>query len=661
MSEHHDVENAVDNERSVDRRISNSRSLPSLPSNLDQSNSGQMSNATSSSQLTSSDKLSALPVRSSPAVGRFRSPSRVRRSLEGSSSVMSFSDSPRPVQGGTLPLPPSASGNVERAYSPDGSTGRETPRQQRVSFESDRVSLPTLRSFRQAVSPRLIQGGDPNASATGPANRSGSRPRKDSAESRSRSHSRPASPLRFLPWPSIHRGQSREEPFVPVDPFKLRLHLAHAVHHNNATDNDSEYACNCEDTVAFCLPCPCSTTAHPNSKISMYFATFNFFVLDTLPRVVYLYLLLRLPSLYFSRVARIFEDAELSRPDVQRMIEACGFRESGFRESAPIAAAQGDGATSLRGGGGGAARSNAEPILPPYPEQWNAPAVSPALIQFRRTWEEFIESLLKEWKTLNVVSALLLTAILTMFQIPSAAADPLTRTAALVSLVCALMSLSYGCIFIIRFGTMRSMYRASRWAEEAQRSKTSIWWNVWVMLAMPAVWLTWSMITFVTSILSFVWRTGDSSNPDTRKALSPIHELGPRVLITCLTLLGLLYFWKIVGTFRRYGSSGQRKATDGLWSEAPGVRTQTRGGDGDERRRRAVGPESDRQREAAVRGRERQRPATGLGLDLGLAGMIGEKGNGEIVNGVVRDGDEEKNEVREFVQPAGSRPASPGM
>lgn len=98
-----------------------------------------------------------------------------------------------------------------------------------------------------------------------------------------------------------------------------------------------------------------------------------------------------------------------------------------------------------------------------------------------------------------------------MFQIPDAEGDPLTRTAALFSLVCALMSLSYGCIYIVRFGTMRSMYRASRWAEvtfhcdkfvyhylttaaflkEARKTNTVIWWNVWVLLAMPAIWIAW--------------------------------------------------------------------------------------------------------------------------------------------------------------------------
>ena len=52
-----------------------------------------------------------------------------------------------------------------------------------------------------------------------------------------------------------------------------------------------------------------------------------------------------------------------------------------------------------------------------------------------------------------------------MFQIPDAANDAITRTAALLSLVAALWSLSFGCIYILRFGTMRSMAKASRWAE----------------------------------------------------------------------------------------------------------------------------------------------------------------------------------------------------
>ena len=48
---------------------------------------------------------------------------------------------------------------------------------------------------------------------------------------------------------------------------------------------------------------------------------------------------------------------------------------------------------------------------------------------------------------------------------PEAADNPITRSTALLSLICALMSLSYGCIYIMRFGTMRSIYRSSMWDE----------------------------------------------------------------------------------------------------------------------------------------------------------------------------------------------------
>ena len=41
-----------------------------------------------------------------------------------------------------------------------------------------------------------------------------------------------------------------------------------------------------------------------------------------LPRQVYLNFLLRLPGIYFSRDARMFEDAEVSRPDIEGIIDS---------------------------------------------------------------------------------------------------------------------------------------------------------------------------------------------------------------------------------------------------------------------------------------------------------------------------------------------------
>jgi hypothetical protein len=67
--------------------------------------------------------------------------------------------------------------------------------------------------------------------------------------------------------------------------------------------------------------------------------------------------------------------------------------------------------------------------------------------------------------TCPIDSLLLGSTILNLFQITEAVDDPVTRTAALLSLICALMSLCYGCMYIVKFGMMRNMFHASRWAE----------------------------------------------------------------------------------------------------------------------------------------------------------------------------------------------------
>ncbi|TDL17644.1 hypothetical protein BD410DRAFT_729643 [Rickenella mellea] len=291
-------------------------------------------------------------------------------------------------------------------------------------------------------------------------------------------------------WP-LYRLHSREEPFVPVDPYRFLLFPA---------------------SLADSLKQKHETLAH---------------VLDQLLRQAYRHALLRLPSIYFSRVCRLFEDAEVSRPEIMRMI-------AGVQAGAEL------------------------------PAEWTPPVVSPALVRFKMSWEEFVESVMREWKTLNVVSALLLSAILTLFQIQDAANGPVTRPFALLSLIAALWSLSFGCVYILRFGTMRSMYKASQWAEEAQKTKTLMWWNVWVLLAMPAVWLAWSMIFFCIAILAYVWSTG--SRTDVITGPSPRAELAPRIAVSIVFAVGLVYFALIIRTFKAYG--GKRGHGHKHWDSA---------------------------------------------------------------------------------------------
>jgi hypothetical protein len=107
-------------------------------------------------------------------------------------------------------------------------------------------------------------------------------------------------------------------------------------------------------------------------------------------------------------VARIFEDAEVSKPDIQRMIDATKGTASPDRAMGAWAA---DGGTATGAGiasGTGVVMGAMGQILP-FPEDWAPPTVSPALARFKNSWEEFIDSLLREWKTLNIVSALLLS------------------------------------------------------------------------------------------------------------------------------------------------------------------------------------------------------------------------------------------------------------
>ena len=248
------------------------------------------------------------------------------------------------------------------------------------------------------------------------------------SQSPPRHHSRATSPLRMLQqWSSGLLGhRTPEEPFVPVDPFKLHYHFPfccfpHTHIHDLETGESSDIsgAYDCDDLI-------------PTKSIKSFFKDAQFFIVDTLPRQVYLNFLLYLPAMYFSRVARIFEDAEVTKLEIQRMIDCggsgpgmmsthsgnSGLPTSGTWEpnilaqstpahipmstfSAPVPGLRSTGAVSGSPQGGNA------PMPLPFLDEWTAPLVSPALIRFRHSWEAFVDSLMREWKTLNVISALL--------------------------------------------------------------------------------------------------------------------------------------------------------------------------------------------------------------------------------------------------------------
>ncbi|KAG6887152.1 hypothetical protein C0995_000960 [Termitomyces sp. Mi166 len=151
------------------------------------------------------------------------------------------------------------------------------------------------------------------------------------------------------------------------------------------------------------------------------------FLLSALPREIYLYFLLTLPLLYVSRVDEIFQEVERNKSAIEHKMAN---------------------------------------DVPPW--QQTLAADSPGITRLVNSWGYFIDSSVKEWETLNIVSVLLSAAILTTLQIDGVVTDPYTRYFALLALVCSLMSLLYGCLYVIRFNAMRRTRKILKWAEVTQ-------------------------------------------------------------------------------------------------------------------------------------------------------------------------------------------------
>lgn len=574
-----------------------------FPSSEDQGHGGEGPSTSSkdSSATSATDKLSELPQHSASGskVTRFSppptSPRQQRHSLDGdllnfpTLHVSDFEISPLRKLKDKF-----GSHNSRGTTAGISASEGNSPHNGRVSVDSDRPKS-TPRSGRNLLGHHLRVGSDPHLplssfhSPTGATDgdvSSSNRHQDFASRSPSYSRSRAISPLRFIHnlSASLHHNRHHsepEEPFVPINPFKSRVNFEFTAWFSSKSASKSvdielgqasvnsapTYSSGAEDCDVVLVSSikDCARHAH-------------IFVGDVLPRLIYLNLLLRLPALYFSRVARVFRDAEISRPDIERMIEAGEYcilpspfdpqlddRPFYTVHPHPLQEPAQYSTDYRRQRGGGKERGTSQRqgatagmTSSQIPREANPPpVVSPTLRKFKHSWEMFIDSLLREWKTLNVVSALLASAILTIFQIPDAAGDPVTRTTAILSLICSLMSLTYGCMYIVRFSTMRTMIRASKWAEEARRTNTAILWNVWVLLAMPAIWLAWSMVIFMVTILSFVWRTGSEVDPpDGRPPLSTTAALGPRIAVTFLVFIGLIYLILIVRTLKSYGMHG---------------------------------------------------------------------------------------------------------
>jgi len=115
------------------------------------------------------------------------------------------------------------------------------------------------------------------------------------------------------------------------------------------------------------------------------------------------------------------------------------------------------------------------------------------------------------------------------------------------------------------------------------------------------------MIFFVVAILAYVWRYGSSADPASPELLSPTAALGPRIAVSALFFLGLLYLVAIVKTLHNYGRTTETRLVMGM--SARNELPETREDDGRERgSQRGHGTSSGRDADDA---RESTRPSRG--------------------------------------------------
>ena len=108
------------------------------------------------------------------------------------------------------------------------------------------------------------------------------------------------------------------------------------------------------------------------------------------------------------------------------------------------------------------------------------------------------------------------------------------------------------------------------------------------------------MLLFLASILSFIWLTRPGNGPPSRAPLSAMADLGPRVAVTGVLVLGLVFLAMIVKTLMRYGGEWGKMRADAEMSlsavSVQGGEPEERGRERKERDRGKNGESSTRRR-----------------------------------------------------------------
>ncbi|PPQ99323.1 hypothetical protein CVT24_009191 [Panaeolus cyanescens] len=92
--------------------------------------------------------------------------------------------------------------------------------------------------------------------------------------------------------------------------------------------------------------------------------------------------------------------------------------------------------------------------------------------------------------------------------------------------------------------------------------RRSFLWNVWVLISLPIIWLSWAMIGMFVALVIFVWFTGTSSDNPNPIGIIANRALPPRIVITVLFFLGIVSFCSSAITGRHLRHTMEEKKKD---------------------------------------------------------------------------------------------------
>ncbi|KAF8326713.1 hypothetical protein F5887DRAFT_1084361 [Amanita rubescens] len=169
------------------------------------------------------------------------------------------------------------------------------------------------------------------------------------------------------------------------------------------------------------------------------------------------------------------------------------------------------------------------------------------------SWSALADSVVNEWGMLTIVSVLLLSAIYNVVQL-GVHGSHLVQCTALMSLVGALMSLIFGCLYVIQFSTMQRPYVVKEWAQYTIHSFRSSWWNIFTLLSLPFVWLSWSIILFIICLMSTIWQASGETT-DGRGLNSVALEV--KIIVSAFLFMGGIHLCLVLIGFSQYDDNDE--------------------------------------------------------------------------------------------------------